>query len=64
MIYKEYFTQGQLLRALGRETADSTEDDVDDIRRILEILSPRLVTPVIILLVLSLAGLVKGWCVE
>jgi hypothetical protein len=32
--------QGQLLRALGGEAAVSTEDDIDDILWVLEILSP------------------------
>jgi hypothetical protein len=48
--------QGQLLRALGREAVISTKDDVDDILRVLEILSPRLVTLIVVLLILPLFG--------
>jgi hypothetical protein len=49
---------------LGRESAISAEDDVDDALRILEVLSPRLVTLLFILLVLSLSCLREGWCIE
>jgi hypothetical protein len=41
---REDFAQGQLLCALGGEATVSMEDDVNDILRVLEILSPRLVT--------------------
>jgi hypothetical protein len=61
---REDFAQGQLLRALGGKTSVSIEDDVNDILRVLEILSPRLDTLVVVLLVLSLSGLGKGWSVE
>jgi hypothetical protein len=60
-LYGEDFAQGQLLRALGGESAVSTEDVVDNVLRILEVLSPRLVTLVIVLLVLSLSYLRVGW---
>jgi hypothetical protein len=63
-LYRQDFMQGQLLCVLGGEAAISTEDDVDDILRVLEILSPRLVTLIIVLLVLSLSGLGKEWSVE
>jgi hypothetical protein len=56
--------QGQLLRALGGESTVSAEDDVDDVLRILKVLSPRLVTSLIIFLVLSLSSLREGWCIE
>jgi hypothetical protein len=50
---------------LGRESAVSAEDDVDDIFWILEVLSPQLVTSFfIILLFLSLSFLGEGWCIE
>jgi hypothetical protein len=52
------------LRALGGKSAVSTEDDVDNILRILEVLSPRLITFIIVLLVLSLSYLGKGWGIE
>jgi hypothetical protein len=52
------------MRALGGEPIVSTEDDVDNIFWVLKILSPRLVTLVIVLLVLSLSGLGKGWSIE
>jgi hypothetical protein len=42
----------------------SAEDDVDNILRILELLSARLVTSIVILLVLSLSSLREGWCIE
>jgi hypothetical protein len=64
MLYRANFMQGQLLRMLGGEAIVSIEDDVGKILRVQEILSPRLVTLVIILLVLSLSGLGKGWSVE
>jgi hypothetical protein len=50
--------------ALGEEAAIFTEDGVDDVFRVLEILSPQLVTLVVILLVLSLSGLGKRWSIE
>jgi hypothetical protein len=62
-LYREDFTQGQLLRTLGGEATVSTEDDVDDILRVLKILSPELVTLIVVLLVLSLSGLGKEWSV-
>jgi hypothetical protein len=62
-LYREDFAQGQLLCVLGGESTVSVEDDVDDVLRVLEILSPRLVTLVIVILVLSLSGLGKGWSV-
>jgi hypothetical protein len=58
------FVQGQLLRMLGRESAVSAEDDFDDVLWILEVLSPRLVTLPIVLLVLSLSCLGEGWGIE
>jgi hypothetical protein len=61
---REDFAQGQLLRVLGGEAAISAEDDVDDILQVLEILSPQLVTLVIVLLILSLSILGEGWSVE
>jgi hypothetical protein len=36
-LYREDFTQGQLLRTLGGESAISAEDDVDDVLQVLEI---------------------------
>jgi hypothetical protein len=63
-LHREYFMQGQLLRALGGESTVSAEDDVDDVLRILKVLSPRLVTSLIIFLVLSLSSLREGWCIE
>jgi hypothetical protein len=48
---------------LGGESAVSTEDEVDNVR-ILELLSPRFVTSLVILLVLSLSSLREGWCIE
>jgi hypothetical protein len=51
---REDFIQGQLLCALGGETVVSTEDDVDNILQVLEILSPRLVTLIVVLLILQL----------
>jgi hypothetical protein len=63
-LYREDFVQGQLLRALGGESAISAEDGVDDVLRVLEILSPRLVTLIIFLLVLSLSYMRKGWGIE
>jgi hypothetical protein len=61
---KEDFVQVQLLRAFGGEAAVSTEDDVDNVLWVLEILSPRLVTLIVILLILSLFILGKGWGIE
>jgi hypothetical protein len=55
-LYREDFAQGQLLRALGVESAVSAEDDIDDVLWILEVMSPRLVTLVVVLLVLSLSS--------
>jgi hypothetical protein len=49
---------------LGRESAVSAEDDFDDVLWILEVLSPRLVTLPIVLLVLSLSCLGEGWGIE
>jgi hypothetical protein len=49
---------------LGRESTISVKDDVDDILQILEVLSPRLVTFLVILLVLSIPCLREGWCIE
>jgi hypothetical protein len=63
-LYREDFAKGQLLRALGRQSTVSTKDDVDGILRVVEIMSPRLVTLVIILLVLSLSRLEKRWSLE
>jgi hypothetical protein len=63
-LYREDFTQGQLLHALGGDSTVSTEDGVDDVLRVLEILSPRLVTLIIMLLVVLLSGSGKGWSVE
>jgi hypothetical protein len=63
-LYKVDFVQGQLLRMLGRESAVSAEDDFDDVLWILEVLSPRLVTLPIVLLVLSLSCLGEGWGIE
>jgi hypothetical protein len=62
--YREDFAEGQLLHALGGESAVSIEDDIDNVLRDLEILSPQLVTLVVILLVLSLSFLGKGSSVE
>jgi hypothetical protein len=56
--------QGQLLRALGGESAVSAEDDINDVLRILKVLSPRFVTLLPVLLVLSLSCLREGWCIE
>jgi hypothetical protein len=63
-LYREDFEQGQLPRRLGGEAAVSTEDDIDDILRVLEILSPQIVNLVIILVVLSLSSLGKWWSME
>jgi hypothetical protein len=41
---RENFAQGQLLHVLRGEATISTEDDVDDILWVLEVLSPQLVT--------------------
>jgi hypothetical protein len=49
---------------LGGKSTISAEDDVDDVLRILEVLSPRLVTSFIILLALLLSCLGEGWCIE
>jgi hypothetical protein len=54
----------RLLRVLGGESTVSAKDDVDDVLGILEVLSPRLVTLIIILLVLSLSCLREGWGIE
>jgi hypothetical protein len=56
--------QGQLLCVLGGESAVSAEDDIDDVLGILEVLSPRLVTLVVVLLVVSLFCLRLGWGIE
>jgi hypothetical protein len=58
------FAQGQLLHALGGEASVSAEDDIDDILRVLEILSPRLVILIVVFLILSLSILRKGWSIE
>jgi hypothetical protein len=54
----------QLLHALGVESTISAKDDVDDVLRILEILGPRLVTFLVILLVFSLSCLREGSCIQ
>jgi hypothetical protein len=63
-LYREDYAQGELLRALGGKSTVSAEDDVDNILRILKSLSPRLVTLLVILLVLSLSCLREGWDIE
>jgi hypothetical protein len=61
---REHFTQGQLLRALQGKATISTEDDIDDILRVLEVLSSRLVTFLVLPLILPLSILRKQWSVE
>jgi hypothetical protein len=63
-LYRENFMQGQLLRALGGESAVSAEVYVDDVLGILEVLSPQLVTLPVVLLVLSISCLREGWGIE
>jgi hypothetical protein len=50
--------------ALRGEATVSAEDDVDDILRVLEVLSPQLITLVIIPLIPPLSVLRKEWSVE
>jgi hypothetical protein len=61
---REDFSQGQFLCALGREATVSTEDDIDYILWVFKILSPRFVTLVVVVLILSLSVLRKGWIIE
>jgi hypothetical protein len=61
-LHRKYFAQGQLPCALGGES--TIKDDVDDVLRILKILSFGLVTFLVILLVLSLSYLREGWCID
>jgi hypothetical protein len=56
--------QGHLLRALQGEAAVSVEDDVDDVLQVLKVLSPRLVTLIIIPLILPLSILRRELSVE
>jgi hypothetical protein len=61
---RENLLQGQLLCALQEEATVSTEDDVDDILRVLEVLGPRPVILIVIPLILPLSILRKEWSVE